>query len=87
VAEADMTNGDKKYWLDRPGSGGKVFWVLCMACALLFVADAFYEKHPSFAVEAWFGFYAIFGIVFCAGLVLLARKLRWVLMRKEDYYD
>jgi hypothetical protein len=82
-----MKNGERTYWLDRPGSGTKVFWAVCVLCALLFFADAFYEKHPVFAVETWFGFYAIFGFVFSVGLVLSAKELRRILMRKEDYYD
>jgi hypothetical protein len=82
-----MKQGERKYWLDRPGSAGKVFWALCVLCGLLFFADALYEKHPTFAVEAWFGFYAIFGFFFSVGLVLSAKELRRLLMRKEDYYD
>jgi hypothetical protein len=80
-------NGDNKYWLDRPGSADKLFWALCTVCALLLVADAFYEKHPHFAVEYWFGFYALFGLVVSLGLVLSAKALRSLVTRKEDYYD
>ena len=82
-----MKKGEKKYWLDRPGSAGKVFWALCILCALLFFADAFYVKHPVFEVEYWFGYYAIFGFFFSVGLVLSAKELRRFLMREEDYYD
>jgi hypothetical protein len=84
---ADKKDDGKKYWLDRPGSVDKVYWALCALCGLLFVADAFYEKHPHFAVEYWFGFYGIFGFIAFFGLVLLGAQLRKILMRKEDYYD
>jgi len=80
-------NGDKKYWLDKPGSVDKVFWALCIVCALLFFADVFDYKHPHFEAESWFGFFAIFGFAFSVGLVLSAKELRRILMRKEDYYD
>jgi hypothetical protein len=33
------------------------------------------------------GFYAIFGFVACVMLVLGAKQLRNIVMRKEDYYD
>lgn len=82
-----MKKGERKYWLDRPGSIDKIYWALCAVCALLFAVDAFYEKHATFAVEYWFGFYAIAGFVAFFGLVLLGGQLRKVLMRKEDYYD
>ncbi len=84
---SDMKDEGKKYWLDRPGNGDKVYWSLCALCALLLLADAVYEKHPIYEVETWFGFYALFGLVFSVGLVLAAKELRRFLMRKEDYYD
>jgi hypothetical protein len=91
--EADaMTHGNdsdssKKAWLDRPESATKIFWILCAVCALLFLADALYVKHPHFAAESWFGFYGIFGFVAFFGVVLAGAQLRKILMRKEDYYD
>lgn len=84
---SDKKDEGKKYWLDRPGSAGKVYYSLCALCALLLLADAVYEKHPHFEVETWFGFYPLFGFVFSVGLVLGAKELRRILMRKEDYYD
>lgn len=81
-----MKKGDTNYWLDRPGSVDKVFWALCTLAAVLLLADAAHEKHPILEVEAWFGFIAIFGFVFSIGLVLTAKALRRILMRKEDYY-
>jgi len=40
--------------------------------------------HP---FEALWGFYAIYGFVACVVLVLLAKEMRKILMRDEDYYD
>ncbi len=37
--------------------------------------------------EAGFGFYAVFGFVACVILVLFAKEMRKVLMRKGDHYD
>lgn len=78
---------EKKYWLDEPNNVKKVFWAVCLLCAAVFVADAFYHKHIHFAAEGWFGFYGIFGFVACVGLVLAAKVLRKILIRPEDYYD
>jgi hypothetical protein len=74
-------------WLDRSGSVDIIFWILCLVCGVLFLADAFYVKHPHFEVEYLFGFYALFGFVFSVGLVLSAKELRRFLKRGEDYYD
>ena len=78
--------GERTYWLDRKGSVDKVYWSVIGVCALLFLADAFYEKHPVFEMEYVFGFYGLFGFVACVGLVLAAKELRKLLKRGEDYY-
>lgn len=79
--------GERPRWLDRPANVTKVVWALVAACALLFLGDLLYVKHPTFAVEYLFGFYAIYGFVGSVGLVLAAKWMRRLLMRDEDYYD
>ena len=78
---------DRKFWLDDRRNVTKVVWGLIVLCAFLFAADAFYDKHPHFIAEAYFGFFGIFGFVVCVGLVLAAKAMRIVLKRREDYYD
>ena len=78
---------DRKYWLDDRQNITKVVWVLVILCGILFVADAFYDKHPHFIAETYFGFFGIFGFVVCVGLVLTAKVMRILLKRGEDYYD
>ena len=77
----------RKYWLDNPRNVDKVYWAVIAVSALLFLGDAFYQKHPEFEIEKVFGFYGIFGFVACVGLVLAAKGLRLLLVRREDYYD
>lgn len=79
--------GEKPRWLDEARNVTKVVWTLVAVCTLLFLSDLVYEKHPVFAVEYLFGFYAIYGFVGSVGLVLAAKWLRKILMRDEDYYD
>ena len=78
---------DRKYWLDDRQNITKVVWGLVILCGVLFVADAFYDKHPHFIAETYFGFFGIFGFVVCVGLVLAAKVMRILLKRGEDYYD
>ncbi|MCS5635098.1 MAG: hypothetical protein NZ990_01160 [Myxococcota bacterium] len=75
------------HWLERPGSVDKIIRTLAVICALLVVADFFYEKHGHYSWENFPGFYAFFGFVSCVGLVLAAKLLRRILKRDEDYYD
>ena len=76
-----------KGWFDEKRNVRKIVWALVLICAGLFAADGFYHKHPYFAVETFFGFYAIYGFIMCVGLVLGAKVMRKFLMRDEDYYD
>jgi hypothetical protein len=84
---APKKDGGKRYWLDDRRNVHKVFWALVVVCALLFLADAVYEKHGIYAFEDWFGFFGLFGFLVSFALVLTARELRKILMRDEDYYD
>jgi hypothetical protein len=82
-----MRTSKKKYWLDHSQNVDKVYYSLCLLCAVVLLADFFYLKHAQLPWEEWFGFYAFYGFVACVSLVLIAKQLRKFLMRKEDYYD
>lgn len=74
-------------WFERPRTVRRIVVALYGACALLLIVDPLIDKHGPFAIERWWGFYAIYGFVGCVFLVLAAKQLRRVLMRSEDYYD
>jgi hypothetical protein len=78
---------EPKYWLDTPANVDKLVRYFYAACALLLLIDVVVPKHGPFAIEHVWGFYGIFGFVACVALVLIAKQLRRVLMRPEDYYD
>ena len=78
---------EKTYWLDQPKNVTRIVWALVAVCVLLFFADALYHKHPHFEIEHLFGFYGVYGFFVCVALVLVAKSLRSILMRPEDYYD
>ena len=78
---------DKEYWLDKPRNIKKIFWGLCIICALLIMPDLFIHKHGHFSWETWTGFYGLYGFVSCVGLVLVAKQLRKILRRPEAYYE
>lgn len=78
---------EKAYWLDQPRNVALIVWGLVTVCVLLFFADALYHKHPHFEAENLFGFYGVYGFFVCVALVLVAKWLRTILMRPEDYYD
>lgn len=78
---------DDERWLDRPGHVDLLVRLLVGVSALTVVADLFYHKHGEYGFQESIGFDAIYGFVSCVGLVLAAKGLRLLLMRREDYYE
>jgi hypothetical protein len=86
MARTSADQRERRWWLDDPSNVTKIAWTLTVVCALLLTADFFYHRHASFEIEHLFGFYAVFGFVAYVGLIFLAKGLRTILMRPEDYY-
>lgn len=87
MTERTETPLETSYWLDKPKNVTLIVWTLVAICTTLFFADAFYHKHSHFEIEHVFGFYGLYGFFVCVGLVLMAKWLRTLLMRPEDYYE
>lgn len=81
-----MSKPDKEYWLDKSHNIKKLIYALYLVCATLIILDFFYEKHGHFEFEHWLGFYAWYGFLSYVGLIFLAKGLRRLLKRNEDYY-
>ena len=78
---------EKKYWLDSKSNVDRLVRGFYVVCAVIFAIDVFVPKHGPFAIEHLFGFYGWYGFVSCVALVLMAKVLRRMVMRGEDYYD
>lgn len=78
---------EKVYFLDKPENVERLLKVFYAICVLLFAADFVVHRHTIHDWEQLPGFYAIFGFVAFVMLVLVAKLMRKLLMRKEDYYD
>lgn len=79
--------GEKQHIFDKPQNVNRLLRVFYAICGLLFVLDFILHRHVYHSWESTPAFYAIFGFVACVALVLIAKEMRKVLMRKEDYYD
>ncbi len=72
---------------DKPEN---VKWLLRFFYAslvVLLICDLFIHKHAEFPWEDAFGFYASYGFVSCVLLIFIAKALRLMIRRDEDYYD
>ena len=77
----------KTYLFDNPRNVRRVVLGLVGVCVILISLDLVLHRHVSHPWEAMFGFYAVYGFAACVLLVLLAKEMRKVLIRNEDYYD
>lgn len=78
---------EKQYLFDKPKNVQRLLRGFYTICAILFLVDFAVHRHIYHAWEKLPAFYALYGFVACVLLVLVAKEMRKVLMRKEDYYD
>ena len=78
---------EKQHIWDDPRNVKRLLKVFYIICAGLVLTDIVHHRHVIHTWENLWGFYAIFGFVACVALVLIAKEMRKVLMRSEDYYD
>lgn len=78
---------EKQHLFDKPRNVSRLLGGFYTICILLFVLDFILHRHVEHSWEGYTGFYALFGFVACVTLVLIAKLLRRILMRREDYYD
>ena len=80
-------NQEPQDFFDKPENVSKILKVFYGICIALVVVDFIVHRHVYHDWENIPAFYAIYGFVGCVVLVLIAKEMRKVLMREEDYYD
>ena len=81
-----MADPDKKHVFDDPGNVKRVIYALYVVCGLTLLLDLVIDRHVDHPWETLIGFYCVYGFVACVVLVLVAKEMRKVIMRGEDYY-
>jgi len=72
---------------DNPRNVQRLLIGFYLSLAMLLASEFFIHKHASYPWENFFGFFGVYGFVSCVLLIFLAKGLRLIVMRKEDYYD
>lgn len=86
--KADKKQPKEWTWFDHPQNIRRLRLGFYTVLVLLVLPDFFIHKHTLFSsVEAWPGFYAMFGFIACVAIILISKVLGFVLKRQEDYYD
>jgi hypothetical protein len=73
-------------WFTKTKNANKVFLGLALVCFVLFLADFTYNKHGHFHIEEIPGFYGAYGFFMFTALILVAKALRLLIKRPENYY-
>lgn len=76
-----------QHWLDVRRNIKWLLRVFYVVCAGLLLLDSVYHRHVYHDWEQLWGFYGVYGFVACTLLVLIAKQMRRILMRKKNYYD
>ena len=79
-------------WMDRPDTVKRLFMVFYVICGVLFLSEFVLmgteNAHPHPLEERMrFFVYPVYGFISFWFLVLLARPMRTLLIRSEDYYE
>lgn len=85
--ESLQTTGGRPHIWDSPGNVNRLLRVFYFLCVVLVLLDFVVHRHVAHPWERLSAFYGFYGFVSCWTLVVVAKLMRRVLMRDEDYYD
>ena len=78
---------EREHVWDNPRNVKLLFSVFYAVCAIVVVLDLVIPREGHHSWERIVEFYPLYGFVGIVVLVLIAKLMRRVLMRPEDYYD
>ena len=82
-----MNDRARPHWLVRRTTI-RVLWVLgLVVLAILVAAELTIAPHPRFGLDGSFAFFAWYGLLTCAAMMLVAKLLGGFLKRHDTYYD
>ena len=84
--QGSAPEGRQHFW-DKPGNVKLLFNAFYALCAAVVVLDLVITREDHHPWERLLAFYPLYGFVGIVVLVLIAKQMRRVLMRPEDYYD
>jgi len=72
---------------DKPENVKKLLTTFYISLVVLLIVDFFVHKHGDFPWEDIPDFFAVYGFVSCVTLIFIAKVLRWLIKRDENYYE
>ena len=74
------------HWLTRQATIKRLWLIFGVVLAATVLADLWIPNQPHFEVERVLGFYALYGFLSCAAMILAAKALGRLLKRPDTYY-
>ncbi|GAB5499954.1 MAG: hypothetical protein PsegKO_22650 [Pseudohongiellaceae bacterium] len=81
------SDDNKPGWAEDPVIHQRIRYFLFALCGVLVIADLIVHRHTYLPVEELPAFYAFYGFAALVGVVVLAKSLRQLVGRSEDYYQ
>ena len=72
---------------DNPKKNKRVMIIFLVSLVVILIVDLFVHKHAEFHWAGIPEFYALLGFVSCVLLIFIAKFLRMIIKRDENYYD
>lgn len=72
---------------DKPGNVKRFLGGFYVSLVVLLIIDFVIHKHAGFTWESFPDFYAAYGFISCVLLIFIAKGLRLLIKRDEDYYE
>ena len=80
-------NEREKHWLTTPRAIRRLWIGYIVVLVLTVLPDLFVAQYEHFGIDGSFGFYAWYGFLACAAMVVAAKFLGKLLKRPDDYYE
>jgi hypothetical protein len=76
----------KLHWLVQPKTIRRLWQWGIGVLAMVTLLDLVIVAHPYFGIDGFFGFYAWYGLLTCAAMIVVAKALGVFLKRPDTYY-
>jgi len=83
----EKKKSEELHWLVRPSTIKKLWKGGLTLLVVLVFAGFVITPHPHFSIDGTFGFYAWYGFLSCAFMVIGAKAFGILVKRDQDYYE
>lgn len=87
IMSKNKKNKEQLHWLTQPETIKKLWKGGLFILFILLILDLIIPPHPYFEIDGTIGFYAWYGFLSCAFMVILAKIFGLIVKRPDTYYN